>query len=230
MGRKPFFTDSQKAEVKGLYTSGLTCSEIAERYGCSHKTVSSLLREWGVEFRRRNKTAQPVDVIEAIELYGSGLTLMEIGERMGCSWMTIQRRLSEAGVSIRRVGARNGARNATYVSECTSDARRKAKHGYAKKRREAIAQRPHDGGLRGIEWRDIAARDHMRCQICGCVVDENDKWKNEHGRWCFGRLYPTIDHIVALANGGTDTYDNVQLACKHCNSKKQDKGQMRLAI
>lgn len=226
MGRKPFFTDSQKAEVKDLYASGLTCSEIAKRYGCSHAVVLNSLRKWGVEFRRRNKTAQPVDVIEAIELYSSGLTLMEIGERMGCSWMTIQRRLSEAGVSIRR----NGPRNAGRISKYTSDAKRKAKRDYAKKRREAIAQRPHDGGLNGIGWRDIAVRDHMRCQICGCVVDENDKWKNEHGRWCFGRLYPTLDHIVALSNGGTDTYDNVQLACKRCNSKKQDKGQMRLAI
>jgi 5-methylcytosine-specific restriction endonuclease McrA len=107
---------------------------------------------------------------------------------------------------------------------------REAKHRRDKKRRDAISLRRRDGPSHGLKWRDIADRDNMRCQICGRKVDVNDKWVNECGRWCFGRLYPTIDHIIALANGGTDTYDNVQLACKHCNSKKRDKGQMRLAI
>ena len=60
----------------------------------------------------------------------------------------------------------------------------------------------------------------MTCAICGTKVDPCDKWINESGRYCFGRNYPTVDHIVAIKNGGTDTYDNVQLACKRCNSKK----------
>lgn len=40
----------------------------------------------------------------------------------------------------------------------------------------------------------------------------------------------TLDHIIALANNGTHTWDNVQLLCAECNSSKRDLGQMRLAI
>ena len=48
----------------------------------------------------------------------------------------------------------------------------------------------------------------------------SDVWINDTGRKCFGRKYPTVDHIIPIKMGGTDTPDNVQLACKHCNSKK----------
>jgi 5-methylcytosine-specific restriction endonuclease McrA len=164
----------------------------------------------------------PCDVAEAIRLYEDGMTLMEVGERLGCSWMTIQRHLKASGVQIRKVGSRR--------SNLVPEDRRKAKLAYAKKRRDAISLRPHDGPAHGLKWQDIAKRDHMRCKICGRKVNASDKWLSERGRWCFGRTYPTIDHIIPLANGGTDTYDNVQLTCKRCNSKKQHKGQMRLAI
>lgn len=40
----------------------------------------------------------------------------------------------------------------------------------------------------------------------------------------------TLDHVVALANNGTHTWDNVQLLCSECNSNKRDLGQMRLAV
>ena len=43
-------------------------------------------------------------------------------------------------------------------------------------------------------------------------------------------LMATVDHIVALANNGTHTWDNVQLLCGTCNSYKRDLGQLRLAI
>ena len=73
---------------------------------------------------------------------------------------------------------------------------------------------------RPIHWQDISESFGMKCAICGIKVDEHDRWINESGRHCFGGKYPTVDHIVSLKNGGTDTFDNVQLACKHCNSSK----------
>lgn len=47
------------------------------------------------------------------------------------------------------------------------------------------------------------------CQGCGKKVDK--------GRY---QDMPTIDHVVALKNGGSHTWDNVQLLCMACNSKK----------
>jgi 5-methylcytosine-specific restriction endonuclease McrA len=72
---------------------------------------------------------------------------------------------------------------------------------------------------RPIVWQEIADKYGMKCAICGCTADPNDTWER-NGRLCYGRKYPTVDHIIALKNGGTDTIENVQLACKRCNSKK----------
>jgi len=33
----------------------------------------------------------------------------------------------------------------------------------------------------------------------------------------------TVDHIIPLARGGTDTPDNLALACFHCNRRKSQK-------
>lgn len=65
----------------------------------------------------------------------------------------------------------------------------------------------------------IVLRDGGICQLCGERIDWND-YTVVNGKKCsFGR-YPTIDHKVALANGGLHSWDNVQLAHFSCNSSK----------
>lgn len=71
-----------------------------------------------------------------------------------------------------------------------------------------------------IVWQEIPEAAEMRCAICGETVDANDRWTDKNGRLCYGRRYPTVDHIIPLKYGGTDTLDNVQLTCKRCNSAK----------
>lgn len=70
----------------------------------------------------------------------------------------------------------------------------------------------------GISLRKVFIRDKGICQICGKPTDWHDYGWGNH----FGPNYPTIDHIVALANGGSHTWDNVQLAHAICNSYKRD--------
>lgn len=41
-------------------------------------------------------------------------------------------------------------------------------------------------------------------------------------KWQYVRF--TIDHVVSLAQGGTDEIDNLALACFHCNRRKSDLG------
>ena len=60
------------------------------------------------------------------------------------------------------------------------------------------------------------------CYLCGELCDWNDsEWKNgvfyAHGR------YPSREHIIALANGGDDTWSNLRLAHKSCNEAKGTK-------
>lgn len=98
--------------------------------------------------------------------------------------------------------------------------------------RKRISQRAHNARrwkefregqsthTRPIAWTQIADSFGMKCAICGCTVDPNDTWTNEKGHRCYGRMYPTVDHIIPLRRGGADVLGNVQLACKHCNSVK----------
>lgn len=97
--------------------------------------------------------------------------------------------------------------------------KREIQRAYNFRRYWAIKSRPATHS-RCIHWTEIAEKFGMKCSICGCTVDPNDMWVGSDGRKRFGRKYPTVDHIVAIKNGGTDTLDNVQLTCKHCNSSK----------
>lgn len=70
----------------------------------------------------------------------------------------------------------------------------------------------------GISLLSVYKRDNGICQLCGKPTDFADKsWNGS-----FGAMYPTIDHRLALANGGGHTWENVQLAHAICNSHKRD--------
>lgn len=57
-------------------------------------------------------------------------------------------------------------------------------------------------------------RDNGICQLCGRHIDFNCDSNSDY--------YPSIDHIIPINKGGLHRWDNVQLACRICNSRKQD--------
>ena len=57
-------------------------------------------------------------------------------------------------------------------------------------------------------------RDGGVCQICGRHIDFDCDSNSDY--------YPSIDHIKPLAKGGLHRWDNVQLACRKCNTLKSD--------
>ena len=69
-----------------------------------------------------------------------------------------------------------------------------------------------------VTARKVFKRDGYICGICGLACDVHDKSWNGF----IGAYSPTVDHIKALANGGTHTWDNVQCAHAICNSYKRD--------
>ena len=72
-----------------------------------------------------------------------------------------------------------------------------------------------------ISLEEVYRRDNGVCYLCGEPCDWEDKEITERGIFC-GNKYPSIDHVQALANGGTHSWDNVRLAHRICNSKKSD--------
>lgn len=59
----------------------------------------------------------------------------------------------------------------------------------------------------------VFIRDGWTCQLCGCSTPA-------HLKGTFEPTAPEVDHIVAIALGGGHTWDNVQCACRSCNSAK----------
>lgn len=71
----------------------------------------------------------------------------------------------------------------------------------------------------------VLSRDQWICQLCGISTPRRLRGKNV-------RNAPTVDHIIPIARGGAHTYDNVQCACRACNTTKGAKmrGQLRIPM
>ena len=70
-----------------------------------------------------------------------------------------------------------------------------------------------------ISLEKLYKRDNGICSICGGKCDWSDH--QYRGRYFIvGKTYPSIDHVIPLAKGGTHSWDNVKLAHLSCNSAK----------
>lgn len=92
-------------------------------------------------------------------------------------------------------------------------------------RRNRDRRKEHQRRLRvkgfdkSITLEGLFKRDNGICYLCGKACDWND-FSIRNGNFIVGKYYPTVEHVIALANGGTHTWDNVKLACFGCNTKK----------
>ncbi len=82
-----------------LYEDGQTVYEVAAEVGISRQRVSSVLKQAGVQMRRRSPTAK--QVVEMEQLYAQGLSLAQVGERTGFDHGTVWHQLRAAGVTMR---------------------------------------------------------------------------------------------------------------------------------
>ena len=76
-----------------------------------------------------------------------------------------------------------------------------------------------------ITLEKLIARDEGMCYICSEKIDEEDYTVNADGHCVYGNMYPSVDHVIPIAKGGTHTWDNVKLAHRLCNSLKGDRTQ-----
>ncbi|MFI5992496.1 HNH endonuclease [Streptomyces sp. NPDC051362] len=81
----------------------------------------------------------------------------------------------------------------------------------AKDRRRALER---DAFVEHVSRPEVYERDQWTCQLCGEAVLRYEVVPHPQA--------PTLDHIVALAQGGTHESANVQLAHFYCNTIKND--------
>lgn len=74
---------------------------------------------------------------------------------------------------------------------------------------------------RGITLTKVYDLDDGVCYLCGRACDWEDI-EDRDGVMVAGDNYPSIDHVIPLAKGGTHTWNNVRLAHRKCNIVKSD--------
>lgn len=80
----------------------------------------------------------------------------------------------------------------------------------------------------GITLAKLYRRDRGICYICGRTCDLNDKITDERGTVICGDTYPSIEHVIPLSLGGPNTWDNVRLACRGCNTAKNKRSDIKI--
>lgn len=108
------------------------------------------------------------------------------------------------------------ARRKTCSTECANTLK-KANHGLKRFR--------HKGGAiidYGITLQRVYDRDKGRCWLCGELTDFNDILYTKDGHKYCGPKHPVKDHIVPIARGGDESWENIKLACWKCNKEKSD--------
>lgn len=95
-----------------------------------------------------------------------------------------------------------------YHDECTIKARR-ARNRVKTMKRKGYVTNPT------ITHEAIADRDGVNCYLCGDDVDMSLPRTS--------RLGATLDHVIPISKGGSDSMENLRLTHWICNVKKSDK-------
>lgn len=193
------------------YPSSAVGNIISRKIGTVKERGHVVRSRWS----RYEKNGELVDRIESD--YVNGASTYEIQEKYGVNHATVSEWMRERGHH----------RGKGYVSHSkTVEAYRLARRANRKtdpNEPGGIRRRCRKYGVRydnGITKKKLIERDGNRCQICGGLCDSTDR------RWGrYGALSPSIDHIIALKNGGNHEWSNVQLAHLICNLVKGDKEQ-----
>lgn len=114
------------------------------------------------------------------------------------------------------------ARRAEYARAYRKTGKGREARRIYKSARRAIERGAQADSIDPIE---VFNRDKWICHLCGIKTKPKD-------RGTYKPEAPELDHIIALANGGTHTWGNVACACRKCNGEKgaKDIGQLGLDL
>lgn len=232
MGKNIIRGKSVQEQAVEILRNGGTLDDAAQATGFCRNYVRQLGVKEGIRFQRgkyKKKTTRR-DLI--LDLYKQGTKPQEIAVKIGAkSPTTVYRALHECGIYHTKT-IKHSCNEFRICKECGSvfTCNEKSNKRFCSEKCQKAENHRRNDSVRRARKRNalvddditldkIVLRDNGICQLCGKKVDWNDYTVVKGKRCSFGR-YPTIDHKVALANGGLHSWNNVQLAHFSCNSSK----------
>lgn len=97
---------------------------------------------------------------------------------------------------------------------CSEECKTKSKKQYSNRLKEIKKRKAHTEESKYINLESLYSRDNGVCYLCGMKCDYNADPNSDY--------YPSIDHVIPVAKGGKDRWDNVRLAHRKCNYIKSD--------
>lgn len=206
----------------------MSYSELVAATGYSGSVVSSVICKRCPETKVAHRHKGDFDIERMVHEYRDlGMTSYELGEKYGVNPTTIRKWMRQEGVckgkgnGISQTKSHEAAvkrfvdRYPDSLAQCDTWRDR----AYVR-RKNRILTRPHDKGCDGIKWWDVTKRNggDLTCWICGgeCVPGSR------------GDDAPSVDHLVPISNGGSDTFDNVRIAHRGCNRDRGNRVQLTL--
>ena len=233
MGRVVVRGAEARKKVIEILSSGGSLDDAARETGFGRNYCRQLGAKVGIRFERgKYKTTKKEKYRNIVDLYNSGNTPNQIAEKLGYkSTTSVYTALRQSGISLvrqYRVSAYEfricpECGTVFYCHEnhnkrfCCRSCEKAASH---KRNDPKKRVRTYDAFVdKNITLAKVAKRDNNICYLCGGIVDWND-YKIVNGKKCSLGKYPSIDHVVALKNGGKHSWDNVRLAHIRCNAAK----------
>lgn len=191
------------AKTSSLCSNACKLRAFKERNGVYAERATRALER---ETRRREREVAAVanraakHAKEAAEKAASAFWAAEIAELR--SW----RECRNCGARYRKKLGR------TCSDECSRLLQSAARHA------ERIARRAilKAARVESVNPFKVFTRDNWRCYLCGCDTPKDLRGTYEPNA-------PEVEHVVPIARGGKDAYDNVRCSCRQCNGIKGDR-------
>lgn len=99
---------------------------------------------------------------------------------------------------------------------CSNKCRRATKNkNRSERKHKRMEHAKENGDYETISLKRLYKRDAGICYLCGKHLVLNDDYNRPDA--------PVIEHVIPICKGGTNTWDNVKLSCRNCNSLKGTK-------
>lgn len=206
-------TDEEIKLMVTMRNEGCTLSEIGKAVGkTKNGLVSGILKDLGVEKKYKSKCRVCNISISTNDSFCSE----ECSETYRLQRLEVKKREYNSKKKLTRCVYCYKWHSRKYEVCSTECSKRKQSNRKVISRKERMDKAKQNGHFDiDIDVYKLVKRDGDKCYLCNnktsFELDYNDP------------KYPTIEHVLAISNGGTHSWGNVKVACRECNTRKGSK-------